>query len=285
MINKMTFNAFRAALRPKVEGTLNLHTLLSSTPLDFFIMLSSCAGIVGNDGQANYASACTFQDAFARYRTRLGLPTRSLDLGMIESAGYVSENLESLRFLTAQGYKPVKLDEFLALLNYAITQPVRDVDDSQVIVGLTGFDQEVLSTALLDAKFSYLISSSRERSRVSSKASAPSSLQSSIQNATSVAEIRQLITTAIIAQISKVLVVPEEDISPLRPISAYGGDSLAAVELRNWFASKLETSVGVMEILSGKSIELLAGEVVQKSKLIVLGKDQEVRDEGDNEHS
>ena len=77
--------------------------------------------------------------------------------------------------------------------------------------------------------------------------------------------------------------MPEEDISPLRPISAYGGDSLTAVELRNWYASKLDTSVGVMEILSGKSIGLLAGEVVQKSKLVTLGKDQEVRDEGNDE--
>lgn len=279
----MSFTAFRAALRPKVNGTLNLHTLLSSTPLDFFIMLSSCAGIIGNNGQANYASACTFQDAFARYRTRLGLPTRSLDLGMIESAGYVSENLEVLRFLTAQGFKAVKLDEFLALLSYAVTQPVSDVDDSQLIVGLTGFDQEVLPNALRDARFSYLISTSRERSRNSDKTSAPSSLQSSIQSATSVAEVRQLITTAIIAQVSKVLVVPEEDISPFRPISTYGGDSLAAVELRNWFASKLEASVGVMEILSGKSIELLAGEVVQKSKLVVLGGNGRLRDEHDDE--
>ena len=77
--------------------------------------------------------------------------------------------------------------------------------------------------------------------------------------------------------------MPEEDISPLRPISAYGGDSLAAVELRKWFATKLDTSVGVMEILGGKSIELLAGDVVQKSKLVVLGKDQDVRGEGNDE--
>lgn len=57
--------------------------------------------------------------------------------------------------------------------------------------------------------------------------------------------------------------VPEEDISPLRAISAYAGNSLAAVESRNWFAGKLDASVGVMEMLSGKSVELLAGEVVQ----------------------
>ena len=280
MINKMEFTAFRAALRPKVVGTLNLHTLFSSKSLDFFIMLSSCSGIVGNDGQANYASACTFQDAFAQYRTRIGLPTRSLDLGMIESAGYVSENLESMRFLSAQGVKAVKLDEFLALLNYAITQPVRNVDDSQLIVGLTGFDQEVLPIALRNARFSNLIISSRERFQKGSKTSASSSLQSTIQNATSLAEIQQLITAAAIAQISKVLVVPEEDINPLRPVSANGADSLAAVELRNWLASKLDASVGVMEILSGKSIELLVKRVVEKSKLVLLGRDQEVIDEG-----
>ena len=285
MINKMAFSAFSAALRPKVSGTLNLHNLLSSTPLDFFIMLSSCSGILGNDGQANYASACTFQDAFARYRTRLGLPTRSLDLGMIESAGYVSENLESMHFLSVQGIKAVKLDELLALLNYAITQPVRDVDDSQLIVGLTMFDQEVLPASVQNARFSYLTSLSQERFRNNSKASAPSSLQSSIRNATSVAEVQQLITTAIIAQVSKVLVIPEEDISPLQPISAYGGDSLAAVELRNWFASKLDASVGVMEMLSGKSIELLAGEVVRKSKLVLLETDQAVKDEDNVEGS
>ena len=63
------------------------------------------------------------------------MSTRSLDLGMIEGAGYVSENLESLRFLTAQGFKPVKRDEFLALLDYAITQPIRGVEDSQLVVG------------------------------------------------------------------------------------------------------------------------------------------------------
>ncbi len=112
----MTLESYHETLRPKVQGTLNLDKVFSNTPLDFFIMLSSCSGIISGNGQANYASACTFQDCFARYRTNLGKPTRSLDLGMIEGAGYVSENLESLRFLTAQGFKPVKLDEFLALL-------------------------------------------------------------------------------------------------------------------------------------------------------------------------
>lgn len=151
----MSLTDYEDALRPKVRGTINLHQQLPSS-LDFFILLSSCAGIIGNDGQANYASACTFQDAFARYRTRLGMPSRSLDLGMIDGAGYVSENLNVLRFLTAQGWQPVRLPEFFALLDYAITQPIHSVDDSQFIVGLTGLDQENPPRNLLDAKFGYL---------------------------------------------------------------------------------------------------------------------------------
>ena len=67
--------------------------------------------------------------------------------------------------------------------------------------------------------------------------------------------------------------MPVEDINPVRAISSYGGDSLAAVELRNWFARSLDASVGVMEILSGKSIDALAREVVGRSKLVVVGKE------------
>ena len=262
----MTLSDYQQATRPKVAGTRNLHKLLSSASLDFFILLSSCAGLIGNRGQGNYASACTFQDAFARYRTSLGLPTRSLDLGMIESAGYVSENLDSLRFLTAQGFTPVKLNEFLALLNYAISRPVDGVESSQLVVGLTRLDRTALpSTTLLDAKFSHLVAS---RTPDDGEGAAPSGLQHSIRSAGSAAEAHRLITCAIVEKVAQVLVVPSEDISPLRAISSYGGDSLAAVELRNWFVRSLEANVGVMEILAGKSIEALAGDVVGRSKLV-----------------
>ena len=264
-MNNMTIDNYRAAIRPKMQGTINLHRFLPGNQLAFFIILSSCAGILGNDGQANYASGCTFQDAFARYRTNLGMPTRSLDLGMIEGAGYVSENLESLRFLTAQGFKPVRLNELLALLNYAISQPVRDIEDSQLVVGLTGLDKPNLPSAFLDAKFSHVVANRRKGV---TETAAPKTLEASLRAATSLASARSLITSAMVEQVSKVLVVPLEDINPSRSISAYGGDSLAAVELRNWFAASLNASVGVMEILSSKSIEALAAETVGKSGFV-----------------
>ena len=289
----MTLSDYQQATRPKVQGTRNLHELLSPSTLDFFILLSSCAGLIGNRGQANYASACTFQDAFARHRTgSLGLPTRSLDLGMIESAGYVSENLDSLRFLTAQGFTPVKLSEFFALLGYAISNPVNanDIVDesSQLVVGLTRLDKATLpSSTFHNAMFSHLVTSSptpvSAADEEGSSSSSSSSLQHAIRSAPSVAVAHALVTGAIVEKVAQVLVVPVEDISSLRAISSYGGDSLAAVELRNWFVSGLQANVGVMEILGGKSIEALAADVVARSKLVsvvvVVVDDDEKREE------
>ncbi|CAF9942905.1 MAG: hypothetical protein ALECFALPRED_010212, partial [Alectoria fallacina] len=53
-------------------------------------------------------------------------------------------------------------------------------------------------------------------------------------------------------------------------MSAYGGDSLTVVELRNWFLKTLNASIGVMEIPSRKSLEALAQEMVGRSRLVAL---------------
>jgi len=40
--------------------------------LDFFLMYSSLAGVIGNAGQADYACANAFMDCYAEYRASLG---------------------------------------------------------------------------------------------------------------------------------------------------------------------------------------------------------------------
>ena len=284
----MTLADYNAALRPKLLGTLNLHHCLSqlNAPLSFFLLLSSCVGVIGNNGQANYASANTFLDAFARYRSiELNLPTRSLDLGMIAGAGYVAENPSVQRFLTAQGYQPVELPELFMAIEYAITQSIRNADDCQLMLGLTGGGEgngaaSSPINSLQDAKFEYL----RRAAAAAADAAAANenTPHSSLAAMLAAAETRQgahqIILEALMAQVSKVLVVSVEDINPAMSISRYGGDSLAAVEIKNWVARNLDASVGVMEILSGRSLDALAGEVGARSGLV---KGREEKAEGD----
>lgn len=86
LFEKMTYERWSQATSPKIQGSWNLHELMPHN-LDFFIMLSSVAGIVGNGGQSNYCAGNTYQDQLAHYRRSLGLPGQVIDLGAIGGLG------------------------------------------------------------------------------------------------------------------------------------------------------------------------------------------------------
>jgi hypothetical protein len=267
----MTYEDLHTALRPKVQGTLNIHNLVPQK-LDFFITLSSGAGIVGNHGQGNYAAGSTFQDAFARQQAGKGLPVRSIDLGMVEGAGYVSENLTSMTFLQNQGFVPVALSELLATLNYAITSPPSDIDSSQLIVGLQRPDAATAdSTSLFsrDLKFSQFVTlASSGPSSPSNTSSQTFDVQKALKEACSQQSAGDIIANAILAKLSKVLAVPLQDLSAAQSIAHYGADSLVAVELRNWFARTLEVNIRILDLLSATPINELAANMATQSKLV-----------------
>ena len=70
-IIKKTIDDFRQVLSPKVPGLINLDLATKMMPLDLFILFSSGAGVLGNIGQADYATANAFMDAYAAYRNVL----------------------------------------------------------------------------------------------------------------------------------------------------------------------------------------------------------------------
>ncbi|QYK68214.1 type I polyketide synthase [Paenibacillus sp. S02] len=62
---------FAEVMAPKVAGLVNLDQATKELHLDFFILFSSIAGIMGNPGQADYSAANAFMDAYAAYRNSL----------------------------------------------------------------------------------------------------------------------------------------------------------------------------------------------------------------------
>ena len=60
---------FDQTLAPKCGGTLVLDQVTREAPLDFFVLFSSLASVVGDFGQCDYAVANRFLDAFAAWRS------------------------------------------------------------------------------------------------------------------------------------------------------------------------------------------------------------------------
>jgi acyl transferase domain-containing protein/acyl carrier protein len=81
LLLRLSAEAFREVLAPKVYGGWLLHLLTRREELDFFVMFSSATSILGRAGQANYAAANAFLDGLAHYRRGLGLPALSINWG------------------------------------------------------------------------------------------------------------------------------------------------------------------------------------------------------------
>ena len=98
----MTAEDVRITVGPKVHGTYNLHNMLPKH-LDFFVMLSSLAGVIGHRGQGNYGCGNIFQDYFASFRRAQGLRAMTIDISYLLSGGFVAENDEFVGKIKAMG--------------------------------------------------------------------------------------------------------------------------------------------------------------------------------------
>jgi hypothetical protein len=104
------------AMAPKILGAWNLHTLTADIPLDFFVLFSSMASIIGGRGQANYTAGCAFLDSLAYYRRARGLPALVANWGWVGDVGHVAANPETAEWLNRLGIRAVPLSESLDTL-------------------------------------------------------------------------------------------------------------------------------------------------------------------------
>lgn len=113
MFQGMPVEVMQKGLRPKVDGSNYLDELFHDEPLDFFILLSSLACVVGNSGQSNYVVANGYLNGLARQRRKRGLAASAVDIGRVAGLGYVeTAGQVVVDQLTRFGFLPISESEF-----------------------------------------------------------------------------------------------------------------------------------------------------------------------------
>ena len=142
IILQQTPERFAAVMAPKVAGTLNLDQATRDLDLDFFVCFSSASALVGAPGQANYAAANAFLDAYAEHRRHEGRPMTSVDWGPWAEVGMAASLGERDRERArALGWDAIAPDEGFAILGRLISQ-------GRATTGVLPLDWEAFAAAL-----------------------------------------------------------------------------------------------------------------------------------------
>lgn len=271
LFEKMTHAQWSTVMESKVHGAWNLHHALSGQPLDFFIAFSSVASSVGNRGQAAYAAANAFLNAFVQYRRKLGLPASSIDPTAISDIGYLAENAEAAAEVAKNlGSDLICEAEVLSLVGAAITGALEKACGSHTITGVR-MTPTMQPFWTQDAKFKHLREAMEALAAAEATTGAATiSYNAALKAAKGLGEAEDVVCRGLVFKIASVLMMEEEELDVTRALSHYPLDSLVAIEIRNFITREFEANMQVLELLSSGSIQTLAKGICGKSKLVPI---------------
>ncbi|MFE4372395.1 SDR family NAD(P)-dependent oxidoreductase, partial [Streptomyces sp. NPDC056835] len=122
VLEALTPERLDTVLRPKADAVRALHELTADADLAAFVVFSSVAGVLGSPGQANYAAANAFLDAFAARRHATGRPAVSLAWGMWTRTSTMTAGLGAadLGRIARTGLLPTSTEDGLAAFDRAL---------------------------------------------------------------------------------------------------------------------------------------------------------------------
>lgn len=281
VFEKMKYEEWTTGLRPKVQGTWNLHKYFDSDrPLDFMIFCSSIAGVFGNPSQAQYAAGNTFQDTLAKWRRHQGLKAVSVNLGIMRDVGVIAEGTSN--FMAAwEEVLGIREPAFHALMKSLINGQREDTRSdacpAQVAIGL-GTGDILASNGLKkpayfdDPRFGPLAVTSTSSNAAGGAGDGSSVSLSSKLSAASVqkdsAGASSIVKDALVKKVAEILRIPPSEVDASRPMYRYGVDSLVALEVRNWISKEMKANMPLLEILAATPMEAFAVQIAKKSKLL-----------------
>ncbi|KAH8433977.1 Mycolipanoate synthase [Aspergillus melleus] len=275
----MDIDSWHTAVRPKVQGSWNLHECLPKD-MDFFVLFSSVGGTFGYYGQSNYASANTFLDSFVQYRQNMGLAASVINIGPVDDVGYVSRTPATRETLIATLETLLTEQNFLDSLQLTIARSSSRYAPAKIPSAFAGFQNPSHIVQALDSRIPIMdpqnasmwkrdprmaiyrnIQKTSEAERSDGADQLKHFLASMMCDPTKLEQKASAdVIAAELAHCVASFLMREEDEVPMSvTLSDVGVDSLVAIEVRNWWRQNLGVDVSVLELMNGGTIEALGG--------------------------
>ncbi|KAH7333356.1 hypothetical protein BKA65DRAFT_404016 [Rhexocercosporidium sp. MPI-PUGE-AT-0058] len=272
-VKEQTYREWQEVQGPRVVGAWNLHKALleTKTDIEFFVMYGSFSGLVGNWGQANYSASNTFMDAFAQYRRGMGLPATTIDIGVVEEVGYVSNNERVLEYFKAVDALLLTEQSVLDAVELAIRRSRKPVSEPASLggayvnpasfgIGLRSYKSLADPSNRLIWKQDRRFCIARNMERTADSGTTASATDGGIAAFVARAETDPSLLDDpsaidfVAHETGRVLfgflLRPEEEIVLDQTLGTLGVDSLVSIEIRNWCRQRLRLEMSVLEIMS-----------------------------------
>jgi len=254
-LSEMTDAEFFRAIEPKVFGAWNLHQATREQKLDFFVMYSSVAGLLGSPGQANYAAANTFLDALCRARNANGLAGTSIQWGPFTDVGLAAaEEIRGQR-LAARGNASFTPEDGNALFD-------RILVGRRSEVALMHFDvRQWVEYYPQMAGAQFLVDLLRESDKP--RDTKGTRFRDELERTAPQERLSKLIKH-VLEELGRVLRVESEKIDKRTPFRNLGMDSLMSLELRNRFEASLGIKLSAALLFTYPTAITLADFLLEK---------------------
>ena len=252
---QQSWERFETVLRTKAEGAWALHELTCGAELDFFVLFSSAAAVLGSGGQGSYAAANAVLDALAHFRSARRLPAVSIGWGRwtVGLAAAMEDRMR--RRWTRQGFAEIDLDVGLDLLGRLLRGSLPQVEvlpiDWEAFLAQPGGPRPLLSD---------LPGRRHGRSPAGSPASttAAEPLLRRLEQAPAGSR-RRLLVAHVRSEVAAVLELGDpQAIGVAQSLRSLGLDSLMAIELRNRLQASAERPLPATLAFDHPTVESIA---------------------------
>ena len=280
LFHSMSQVAWMTALRPKIQGTWNLHKSIANheNQLDFFLITSSIAGTLGSVTESNYSTANQFLDHFAAYRRSQGKPALSMALAPISGAGILHERPELQDVYKRSGVTYLGERDMLQVIDIALSKSMEEHRSGRTKATgrknaalaqtasfmLTGLEPGLVpkgyeSTFELlqrDARLSILALSFRATASTQtilttnhSNGTMPSSVAAALANTEDTKALQEAVSTVLAQKMSRLVLMPAESIGSEMRFADVGMDSTLAAQFRMFVFRTLGVDVPFMALM------------------------------------